>query len=173
MNNDEFVKYIKKYGDIRPVQEAFEKYPVEEEEHKGKIESYLHVAEETEGYNNLYKIGDIVYVKKFIYEDGRRGTNHLFVIIGENNLAVSIEYFGMLISSKIYKQKYKENKLLIKDKENKLNVDSIVKTDIVYRIEIAEIICKIGQVDNERIQEYKESHYEILKEKRKKNNELF
>ena len=41
MNNDEFVEYIKKYGDIRPVQEAFEKYPVEEEEHKGKIDAYL------------------------------------------------------------------------------------------------------------------------------------
>lgn len=169
MDNKEFVKFIKKYGDIRPVQEAFEKYPVEEEEHKGKLESYSKVAEETVIYNNPYKIGDIVYVKNFIYEDGKRGKNHLFVIIGEENIAVSIDYFGMLISSKIYKQKYKENKLLMKDVENKLNVDSIVKTDVVYKIEIEEIVCKIGQVDDEKIEEYKESHYEILKRKGKIN----
>ena len=169
MNNKEFVEFIKKYGDIRPVQEAFEKYPVEEEEHKGRIESYLKVAEEVAVYNNPYKIGDIVYVKNFIYEDGKRGKNHLFVIIGEENIAVSIDYFGMLISSKIYKQKYKENKLLIKDVENKLNVDSIVKTDVVYKIEIEEIVCKIGQVDDEKLEEYKESHYEVLKRKGKIN----
>ena len=52
MDNKEFVEYIKKYGDIRPVQEAFEKYPVEEEEHKGKLESYSKVAEEAAIYNN-------------------------------------------------------------------------------------------------------------------------
>ena len=166
MDNKEFVEFIKKYGDIRPVQEAFKEYPVEEEEHKGKLESYLHVAEETEEYNIPYKIGDIVYVKNFIYENGKPGKNHLFVIIGENNIAVSIEYFGMLISSKIYKQKYRENKLLIKDEENKLNVDSIVKTDVVYKIESEEIVCKIGQVDNEKIEEYKESHLDILKKKK-------
>ena len=102
MDNKEFVEFIKKYGDIRPVQEAFKEYPVEEEEHKGKLD----------------------------------------------------------------KQKYRENKLLIKDEENKLNVDSIVKTDVVYKIESEEIVCKIGQVDNEKIEEYKESHYEILNNKR-------
>ena len=169
MNNKEFVEYIKKYGDIRPVQEAFKKYPVEEEEHKGKLESYLKVSEESKIYNNPYKIGDIVYVKNFIYEDGRRGENHLFVIIGEDNLAVSIEYFGMLISSKIYKQKYKENKLLNKDNQNKLNVDSIVKTDVIYKIEVEEIVCKIGIVNKQTVEEYKESHYEILKRKGKFN----
>ncbi len=52
MNNEEFVKEIKKRGNIRPVQEAFRDYPVEEEEHKGKIESY--VAEESEEYKESY-----------------------------------------------------------------------------------------------------------------------
>lgn len=165
MENKEFVEYIKKYGDVRPVREAFEKCPVKEEEHKGKLESYLQVAEDKEIYNIKYKIGDIVYVKNYMYENGKKGENHLFVIIGENNLAVSIEYFGMLISSKIHKQKYKENKLLLKDNENKLNVDSIVKTDVVYKIENEEIVFKIGQVDNLKIEEYKESYFEILKEK--------
>ena len=41
MNNDEFVKKIKEIGKIKDVREAFEKYPVEEEEHKGKIDAYL------------------------------------------------------------------------------------------------------------------------------------
>ena len=59
MDNKEFIEFIKKYGDIRPVREAFEKYPVEEE-HQGKLESYLKVAEENAIYNNPYKIGDIV-----------------------------------------------------------------------------------------------------------------
>ena len=48
MKNEEFVKAIKKYGEIKPVQEAFKNYPVEEEEHEGKLESYLTVAEEGE-----------------------------------------------------------------------------------------------------------------------------
>ncbi len=36
MSNEEFLKYILKYRDIRPIEEAFEEFPVEEEEHKGK-----------------------------------------------------------------------------------------------------------------------------------------
>lgn len=48
MSNEEFLKYILKYGDIRPIEEAFENFPVEEEEHKGKIESYIAAAEENE-----------------------------------------------------------------------------------------------------------------------------
>lgn len=54
MNNDEFVKRIKEIGKIKDVREAFEKYPVEEE-HQGKIESYIAVAEEGEKY--YYKKG--------------------------------------------------------------------------------------------------------------------
>ena len=67
MNNDEFVKRIKAIGKIKDIREAFEKYPVEEEEHKGKIESYIAVAEENEKYyyKSGYKVGDIVYVKEY------------------------------------------------------------------------------------------------------------
>lgn len=168
MNNEEFVKLIKEYGEIKPVQDAFKDYPVEEEEHKGKLESYLTVAEEVEQYNSKYKVGDIVYVRNFKYENGKPGKNHLFVIIGEDNLAVSIDYFGMLISSKIHKQKYKENKFIPRDEKNHLNVDSIIKTDVVYQIEKEEIILKIGKVDYERVEEYKESYLKILEMKKKK-----
>ena len=65
MNNDEFLKEVLKYGKIRPVQEAFEEFPVEEEIHKGKIDSYIGVAEESEKYNIdfKYEVGDIVFVK--------------------------------------------------------------------------------------------------------------
>ena len=73
-------------------------------------------------------------------------------------MAVPIEYFGMLISSEIYKTKYKENKLLPKDELNKLHVDSIVKTDEVYYIQSNAIAFKIGRVDNEKVEEYKESY---------------
>jgi len=41
MDNDEFVKLIRKIGKIKPVEEAFKEFPVEEEEHKGRIDSYL------------------------------------------------------------------------------------------------------------------------------------
>lgn len=41
MDNDEFVKLVKKIGKIKPAEEAFKEFPVEEEEHKGRIDSYL------------------------------------------------------------------------------------------------------------------------------------
>lgn len=167
MSDEEFLKYVLKYGDIRPIEEAFEKYPVEEEEHKGRLDAY--VAENSEGYNyqNSYLVGDIIYVKKYKYKNGREGTNHLFVIVGKNNLAVPLEYLGMLISSKIEKIKYKENKFLSSDNKNNLNVDSIVKTDVIYRIEEKNISCKIGKVDNDKIEEYKASYSDVIKRNKK------
>ena len=41
MNNDEFLKEVLKYGKIKPVEKAFKEFPVEEEIHKGRIDSYL------------------------------------------------------------------------------------------------------------------------------------
>ena len=163
MNNDEFIKRIKEIGKIKDVREAFIKYPVEEEEHKGKIESYIAVAEKVEKYyyKSGYNVGDIVYVKEYLYKNGERGTNHLFVIIGKENFAVPIEYFGMLISSKTYKIKYDTNEFLEKDSINKLHKDSIVKLDEVYRIKEEAISFKIGKVDDDKIEEYKERYLEI------------
>ena len=156
-----FLKIAYKYNKVKDLKEAFEEYPVEEEWHKGKIENVI--KETKENYNENYDIGDIVFVREYSYSDGRIGNNHFFVIIDQDNTAVPIENFGMLISSNLNKLKFTANKLLEKNKMNNLNKDSIVKTDIVYKILDEQIIFKIGKVDNERIEEYKKSFYDSLK----------
>ena len=163
MSDEEFLKKIKEIGKIKPLEDAFKEYPVEEEEHKGKIDSYTAVAEENEEYfhKTTYNVGDIVYVKRYKYENGKEGKNHLFVIISKDNLAVPIEYFGMLISSKTYKRKYNTNNFLPKDKINNLRVDSIVKMDVVYNIQVEAIAFKIGKVDDDKIEIYKRRYLEI------------
>lgn len=154
----DFIKFAYKCNKVRDIKEAFEEYPVEEEWHKGKIENVVRESEE-EYY--LYEVGDIVFVGNYQYPDGREGKNHFFVIIDQNNMAVPIENFGMLISSKIDKTRYEANKLLEKDEMNKLHCDSIVKTDVIYKILNEQIIFRIGKVDNDNIKEYKESFYRI------------
>lgn len=158
----DFLKTAYKYNKVKDLNEAFEEYPVEDEWHKGKIENI--VREDGERYNIGYDIGDIVFVKEYTYYDGRIGNNHFFVIIDKNNTAVPIENFGMLISSNLEKLKYSSNKLLKKDETNKLHKDSIVKTDVVYKILNEQIIFRIGKVDNEKIEEYKQRFYSNLKE---------
>lgn len=148
----EFMEFAYKTGRVRDVNEAFEEFPVEEEWHKGKIENVL---KELDVDYNVYSIGDIVFVKKYVYFDGYEGRNHLFVIIDKNNYAVPIENFCMLISSYLDKLKYESNKLLPKDEMNKLNKDSIVKTNKVYKIYDNQIIFKIGKVDKKKVEEYK------------------
>lgn len=66
----------------------------------------------------------------------------------------------MIISSKIEKVKYEKNKLLEKDNKNNLKMDSIVKTDVVYRILNNQILFKIGTVDIDKIEEFKKSFKE-------------
>ena len=85
------------------------------------------------------------------------------VIIDQNNTAVPIENFGMLISSNLETLKFKTNSLLEKNSENNLHKDSIVKTDVIYKILNEQILFKIGKVDKEKIEEYKKSFYDILK----------
>lgn len=161
MNNDlsDFLRIAYKYNKVKELDEAFEEYPVEEEWHEGKAENIL---QEDEAIYNYYQIGDIVFVKQYIYANGKEGNNHLFVIIDQNNTAVPIENFGMLISSNLSKLKFKTNKLLEKDKINNLNKDSIVKTDIIYKILNEQIMFKIGKVDNEKIEEFKRCFYNNL-----------
>lgn len=72
----------------------------------------------------------------------------------------------MLISSNLEKMKFKTNKILVKDDLNNLNKDSIVKTDVLYKILNEQIVFKIGMVDYEKIEEYKNSFYESLKNDR-------
>lgn len=156
----DFLKIAYKYGRIKDLEEVFEEFPVEEEWHKGKVENVLN--ENSEIYS-IYEIGDIVFVKEYSYSNGKIGNNHFFVIIDQNNTAVPIENFGMLISSNLEKLKFNSNILLQKDIENNLHKDSIVKTDVVYKILNEQILFKIGKVDNEKIEEYKKSFYDALK----------
>ena len=55
----------------------------------------------------------------------------------------------MLISSNLEKLKYDANKLLEKNTTNKLKKDSIVKTDVIYKINQNEILFKVGEVNIE------------------------
>lgn len=156
----DFLKIAYKYGRVKELKNAFEEYPVEEEWHKGKLENVL--KEDGESYN-LYEIGDIVFVREYSYPDGEKGNNHFFVIIDQDYTAVPIENFGMLVSSNLNKLKFKSNKLLEKDAINNLHKDSLVKTDIIYKISNEQIIFKIGIVSYEKIEEYKKSFYDNLK----------
>lgn len=124
----DFLKTAYEYGKVKDLKEAFEKYPVQEEWHKGKI-----------------------------------GNNHFFVIIDQDNTAVPIENFGRLVSSNLNKLKFKTNKLLEKDETNNLHKDSLVKTDVIYKIPNEQIIFKIGIVSYEKIEEYRKSSYDSLK----------
>ena len=160
-NLSDFLKIAYKYNRVKDLNEAFEEYPVEEEWHKGKIENVLE--EYKEGYKTSYDIGDIVFVKEYNYSDGKKGTNHFFVIIDKDNTAVPIENFGMLLSSNLEKLKFKSNKLLEKDISNNLHRDSIVKTDVIYKISNEQIVFKIGIVSYEKIEEYRESFLDSLK----------
>lgn len=98
-----------------------------------------------------YEIGDIVFVSKYKYEGGQEGQNHLFVIIDEEDTLVPIEYFGMIVSSRIEKSKenskFKFNEPLKKNQNNNLKTDSIVKCDQIFKIPARNIQFKIGQVD--------------------------
>lgn len=156
----DFLKLAYKYGKVKEIKEAFEEYPVDEEWHKGKLENVLNDINEV--YSTNYYIGDIVFVKEYTYSDGKLGNNHFFVIIDKDNTAVPIENFGMLISSNLNKLKFKTDKLLEKDEMNNLHCDSIVKTDIIYKILNEQIVFKIGKVDAEKIEEYKESFYNFF-----------
>lgn len=153
----EFLKNLYASGAISNLHEAFKEYPPEEEWHKGKLENA--VAEESLiEYATTYEEGDIVFVKEYEYADGKKGHNHLFVIIEKNTRAVPIEYLSMILSSKVEKQKYRANKLLKKDKQNNLKKDSIVKTDKVYMLSFSQIVCKVGSVSKEIVDEYKSSY---------------
>ena len=151
MGND-FLEIAKQKNRILDLDEAFKEFPPEEEWHKGQIENVLK-EEETE--YSYYKVGDIVFVNHYNYNDGKLGNNHFFVIVEQNNLAVPIENFGMLISSNMKKLKYKSNVKLERDKVNNLKKDSIVKTDVIYKIKNENILFKIGEVTEEKIKEYK------------------
>lgn len=156
----EFLKIAYKHGRVKDLEEAFKEFPVEEEWHKGKVENVLN--EDNEKYD-YYSIGDIVFVSVYLYPDGKMGSNHLFVIIDKDNTAIPIEYIGMILSSQVNKIKFKSNKLIKKDNKNNLNKDSIIKTDTVYKLSNKQILFKVGEIEKDKIEEYKKSFYDTLK----------
>lgn len=114
-----------------------------------------------------YEVGDIVFVSKYSYDDGE---NHLFVIIdADDNQLVTIEYFGLIVSSHIEKAKenntnsiFKFNEKLNKNKSNNLHKDSIVKCDQIYSIPEKNIQFKIGQVDIDDYIRFMKTYNEFL-----------
>ena len=160
MTDEEFIKLAYESGIVKDVSAAFEEYPPEKEWHKGQIENIL--LEENIEYGP-YEVGDIVFVKRYNCSDGKIGYDHLFVIISQNNLAVPIESFGLIISSRLEKLQYKSNILLKKDDKNGLNKNSIVKTDNIYKIDMNQILFKIGKVDLDKVEEYKNMCFSNLK----------
>ena len=64
-------------------------------------------------------------------------------------------YYGMLISSKLQKASFKYNKIIPKDNNNKLKQDSIIKTDVIYKIFTKNILLKIGNIDKTKVEIYK------------------
>lgn len=113
-----------------------------------------------------YEVGDIVFVSKYEYDGGKKGENHLFVIIDDDNQLVPIEYFGMIVSSHREKakdnSKFKFNEPIDKNTQNNLNKDSIVKCDQIYSIPTKNIQFKIGQVDIDDYMRFMEAYNEFL-----------
>lgn len=152
MTDKEFIEMVYKKGRVKDLANAFERYPVEDEWHEGKAEKILNEVKEK---YSIYEVGDIVFVNKYKYKNSNEGYKHLFVIISQNNLAIPMEYFAMLVSSKIEKAKYNTNILLKKDEKKGLNKDNIIKLDNIYKIENENILFKIGKVDLDKVEEYK------------------
>jgi hypothetical protein len=158
---NDFYKHAKERGLIYPLHQAFIDNPVEEEDHQGNSDYFI---KEKRIIYSKYQIGDIVFVKNYYYEDGTRGDKHLFVIIDENNIMAEMEYVGMLLSSKIHKQKYSQNILIEKNSQNNLNKDSIVKTDKLYQIFESNIEFKVGEITKAQLVLFKEIYEEYTNE---------
>ena len=116
-----------------------------------------------------YKIGDIVWVSEAIKTQERGSVkNHLFVIIGDDGKSVPIEYFGFVISSRLDKSKensiYKYNETIMKDNENNLTTNSIVKCDQLLSIPEDNINRRIGSVNAEDLIRFLNAFEEFLQE---------
>lgn len=152
-SDKEFIKKMIKLGKVKPASEAFDKFPPEEEDHKGDPNYFL---QEQPVKYSPYSVGDIVFVNKFTYSNGTEGTKHLFIIISDD-WGIPFEFFCLLISLQTKKLKYSSNKALFKNNQNGLHKDSIVKLDTIYKIKNEDILFKIGSVDKQTIDDYRAS----------------
>ena len=153
MYNSDFIKKAYEMGKVKDLSEAFKDYPPEEEWHHGDAIGLI--GESKVEYLTKYSIGDIIYVKEFLFPNGSIETDHLFVIVEDDNICVPLDYFGFIISSRLNKLKYDSNVLLEKDSLNNLSKDSIVKTDCLYKISSDNILFKIGRVSECNVLKYK------------------
>ena len=108
-----------------------------------------------------FKIGDIVFVSNYQYKNGDNGQKHSFIIIDDGQ-AVDIDYFGFLLSSKLYKERYPYNHKIRKNKMNRLKRDSIVKCDDLIKINEHEIEFKIGEVSINDLEKFVNSFEKYL-----------
>lgn len=111
-----------------------------------------------------YDIGDIVFVNEFEYDNEEKGVNHLFVVVGDDERVIPIEYFGLIVSSHIEKSKFKYNEIIKHNSKNSLSKDSIIKCDKLYVFKKANILFKIGNVDVDDYMRFMESYEQYLKE---------
>ena len=147
---------IKTYEEFLETEEA-KKYSLVQEE----VEYY------TSNYDKKlkkYKIGDIVFVSKYKYKNGKDGKNHSFVIIDAEQ-AIDINYFGFLLSSQIKKVNFSFNELLNKNEFNRLKKDSIVKCDDLITILEEDIKFKIGEVTEEELERFINAYDKYLESK--------
>ena len=115
-----------------------------------------------------YEIGDIVWVAEFADKNNKMVDHHYFVVVNDDGELVPAEYFGFLISSNINKSKensnFKYNEPIKKNSNNKLDVDSIVKCDQLFKIPKKTISYKLGSVDVEDMLRFLEAYNTFLKD---------
>jgi len=138
----EFAKKNKKVKNLYSLNDEFEN------------EEYSVLFENTTKYNE-FCIGDLVFVGRYKYKNGKNGNNHIFLIVDLSRAYNSVIYYGMILSSQIHKITYSSNKLIKRDYTNNLQKDSIIKTDVIYKIFTKNILLKIGNIDKTKVEFYK------------------
>lgn len=120
----------------------------------------------TKAVKEKYDIGDIVFVNEYSYEDNITGSNHLFVVINDDNEVVPLDYFGLIVSSHIEKSKevsqFKYNEPLKANTANGLKTNIIVKCDQLYSFPKANIQFRIGHVDVDDFLRFVNTYNEFL-----------
>ena len=120
----------------------------------------------TKAVKEKYDIGDIVFVNEYSYESSITGSNHLFVVVNNDNEVIPLDYFGLIVSSHIEKSKevsqFKYNEPLKADTTNGLKTDSIVKCDQLYNFPKANIQFRIGHVDVDDFLRFINTYNEFL-----------
>lgn len=140
-----FIQYVEENSKIKSIED------IDRDEY---LFEYLEIQEPPEKYCN-YIVGDLILVQKYKYKNGKFGYYHIFLIVDININNEDISYFGMLLSSKVEKVSYKANKIIHKNNENNLRKDSIIKTDVIYKIFTKNILLKIGNIDKTKVEIYK------------------